>query len=315
MKRSFLLIYSIAMATYCQAQNDMSKLFDSTGTPRTYVKDTYKSTRIVMGQSTEMLRAHELDFRVTHRFGDAAGEFGGSKTFFGVDNAADIRIAFEYGITDNLMVGVSRSKGSGDLEQLYEGLVKYRLLQQSTDNSIPVSLAFFGNAVISGMTSAKEVTSASYFGSTTDRMSYVAQAIVSRKFGRRLSLTLLPTYIHRNRVAFNDMNNIFALGAAGRLKLSKRIGILAEYYYPFRSNASSDYAKSSRSTTYYQPLGIGLEIETGGHVFHVTFTNSTAILENQFISETTTSWLQGQFRWGFNISRRFTLFGKKDWKK
>ncbi|MGF6845911.1 hypothetical protein QFZ51_001146 [Chitinophaga sp. W3I9] len=299
----------------CAHAQSLDKLFDSTATGHTKVRDTYKSTRIVQGQSTEMLRKHELDFRVTHRFGDAGGEFGGTKTFFGTDNSTDIRIAFEYGVSDDLMVGISRTKGSGDLQQLYEGLVKYRFLQQTTDNHIPLSLAVFGNAVISGMPSATDKTSAAYFEDGADRLMYVAQAIVSRKFGDKLSLTLSPTYVHRNHVAYMDMNNMFALGAAGRLKLSKRMGLLAEYYYPFRSQESKDYFKSAKGISFYNPLAVGLEIETGGHVFSITFTNSTAIQESQFIPETTTSWLQGQFRWGFNISRRFTLFGKKDWKK
>lgn len=315
MKIISTILLCCTISIYVQAQNNLDKVFDSTAVTHTKVRDTYKSTRIVQGQSSEMLRKHELDFRVAHRFGDAAGEFGGTKTFFGTDNSTDIRIAFEYGISDNLMVGISRSKGSGDLQQLYEGLVKYRLLQQTTDNLVPVSLALFGNMVISGMPSGTDITSAAYFADGSDRMMYVTQAIISKKFADKLSLTLVPSYVHRNHVAYMDMNNMFALGAAGRLKLSKRLGLLAEYYYPFRTRESKDYFKSQKGITFYNPLGLGLEIETGGHVFSITFTNSTAILENQFIPETTSTWLQGQFRWGFNISRRFTLFGKKDWKK
>lgn len=315
MKIISTILLCCMVSMYVQAQNNLDKLFDSTGVTHTKVRDTYKSTRIVQGQSTEMLRKHELDFRVAHRFGDAGGEFGGSKTFFGTDNSTDIRIAFEYGISDNLMVGISRSKGGGDLQQLYEGLVKYRFLQQTTDNHVPVSLALFGNMVISGMPSSTDIAAASHFADGSDRLMYVAQAIVSKKFADKLSLSLMPTYVHRNHVGYMDMNNMFALGGAGRLKLSKRLGLLAEYYYPFRTQESKDYFKASKGITFYNPLGLGLEIETGGHVFSITFTNSAAILENQFIPETTTSWLQGQFRWGFNISRRFTLFGKKDWKK
>jgi hypothetical protein len=103
-----------------------------------------------------------------------------------------------------------------------------------------------------------------------------------------------------------DVNDLFALGAGGRFKFSKRLGLLVEYFYPFRSQESKDYF-TAKGQKFYNPLAVGLEIETGGHVFHVNFTNSTAILENQFIPETTTTWQQGQFRWGFNISRRFSL--------
>jgi hypothetical protein len=311
-----LLFCCCCISTYCHAQDSdsLEKMVMLPPAQHVPISGTYKTTRIIQAHSTELLKKHELDFRVTHRFGDAGGEFGGIKTFYGTDNSSDIRIAFEYGIADNLMVGVSRSKGSGDLQQLYEGLVKYRLLQQTTDNYIPVSLAFFGNMVISGMPASDIPSAVSHFDNFQERITYVSQAIVSRRIGALVSVTLLPTYVHRNRVAYMDENNLFALGVAGRLKLSRRVGVLAEYFYPFRSAASKEYFKTV-GTTFYNPLGVGIEIETGGHVFQITFTNSTAILENQFIPETTTSWLQGQFRWGFNISRRFSIFGKKDWKK
>jgi hypothetical protein len=296
-----------------QAQDDLSKMFkDSTG--HQPVIGTFKSTRIIMGHSNETLKKHELDFRVAHRFGDAGGSFGGGKTAFGLDNSTDIRIAFEYGITDDLMIGISRAKGSGDLTQIFEGLAKYRILKQTTDDHMPISLTVFGNVTVSTMSSNDDATSPAHFEEFTDRMTYVGQAIIARKFGERLSLTLSPTYVHRNRVGYMDENNIFALGGSGRIKLTKSLAFIAEYYYPFRSKSSKDYYKA-QGREFFNPLGAGLEIETGGHVFSVNFTNSTAILENQFIPETRSSWLQGQFRWGFNISRRFSLFGKKDWKK
>ncbi|GAA0527330.1 DUF5777 family beta-barrel protein [Chitinophaga japonensis] len=313
MKTICLLLISCGLYLAGQAQ-DLSKMFEDSTAGHQPVIGTFKSTRIIMGHSNETLKKHELDFRVAHRFGDIGGSFGGGKTAFGLDNSTDIRIAFEYGITDDLMVGISRAKGSGDLSQVFEGLAKYRVLKQTTDDQMPVSLSVFGNVTLSTMTSSIDETSASHFEEFTDRMTYVAQAIIARKFGDRLSLTLSPTYVHRNRVGYMDMNNMFALGGSGRIRLSKRLAFIAEYYYPFRSQSSKDYYKA-QGIEFFNPLGAGLEIETGGHVFSVNFTNSTAILENQFIPETRASWLQGQFRWGFNISRRFSLFSKKDWKK
>jgi hypothetical protein len=307
MKHIYLLLLGSCLSLSAFAQDDLSKMFenDSSKTHEPVIA-TYKSTRIIQGHSPETLKKRELDFRVAHHFGDLGGEFGGIKTFYGMDNSTDVRIAFEYGITDRLMVGVGRTKGSGSQTQMYEGLAKYRLLVQTTDNHIPVSISLFGNAVASAMTSSTIKSDASYFDKFSDRVSYTGQMILARKFNRNLSLTLLPTLVHRNRVAYMDMNDIFALGAGGRFKFSKRLGLLVEYFYPFRSQESKDYF-ASKGKTFYNPLAVGLEIETGGHVFHVNFTNSTAILENQFIPETTTTWQQGQFRWGFNISRRFSL--------
>jgi hypothetical protein len=301
-----LLIASVFVTAPCFAQDDLSNMFkDSTkrGEP---VIATFKSTRIINGQSNETLGKGELDFRVGHRFGDIGGANGGSKTFFGMDNSSDIRIAFEYGITDKLTAGIGRTKGSGNLSQLYEGLIKYRLLQQTTDNRVPFAVTLFGNAVVSAMESAEEESSPSYFGKFSDRMSYTAQVVLARQFGHAFSLAVLPTYVHRNRVGYADMNNMFALGVGGRLKFTNRLALVVDYFVPFRDQESKDYAKTL-GMEYYNTLGVGLEIETGGHVFNLSFTNSTAILENQFIPETTSTWTNGQFRWGFNISRRFDL--------
>ncbi|MBV7531693.1 DUF5777 family beta-barrel protein [Chitinophaga sp. sic0106] len=313
MKIIIFLLLGSGLPFLCLAQSDLSNLFETTGTHQP-VLNTYKGTRIIMGQSTETLGKRELDFRVDHRFGDLGGEFGGVKTFFGTDNSTDIRIGLEYGITDKLMAGLGRSKGSGLESQLVDGLVKYKLLTQTTDNHVPLSLAVFGSMNVTCMTTSDNKASPVYFEDGTDRLNYVLQTVIGRKLGDRLTLSLSPTYVHRNKVGYMDMNNMFALGAAGRLKVSKRVGFIVEYFYPFRSQESKDYY-ATNGIKFYNPLGVGIEIETGGHVFHINFTNSTAIQESQFIPETHSSWLQGQFRWGFNISRRFTLGGKKTWKK
>lgn len=289
-----------------KAQDDLSKMFGKDSVRQDRVIATFKSTRIINGQSNETLAKGDLDFRVAHRFGDLAGSDGGGKTFFGMDNSTDIRIAFEYGITDRLMAGVSRAKGSGSFSQLYEVLGKYKILQQTMDNRVPVGVTVFGNAVVSAMKSSTEVSDPHYFDKFSQRMTYTGQLIISRKFGNVLSLALLPTYIHRNRVGFSDMNDMLAVGVGGRLRFSKRMAFVVDYFLPFRDQESKDYYESL-GTRFYNPLGVGLEIETGGHVFSVNFTNSTAILENQFIPETTSTWRNGQFRWGFNISRRFSL--------
>lgn len=299
----------LLVAPAVMAQSDLSTMFGKDSVSREPVIATFKSTRIINAQSNETLKKGELDFRVAHRFGDLAGENGGAKTFFGMDNSSDIRIAFEYGITDRLMVGVSRAKGSGNFSQLYEGLAKFKVLQQTIDNRIPLGVTVFGNAVITSMKSSTDEVDASYFDNTSSRMTYTGQIVLSRKFGNILSLAVLPTYIHRNRVVYMDVNDMFAVGVGGRLRFSKRLALVVDYFLPFREKASKDYFKG-RGTKFYNPLGVGLEIETGGHVFSVNFTNTTAILENQFIPETTSTWLEGQFRWGFNISRRFSLGGK-----
>ncbi|MGX5818525.1 DUF5777 family beta-barrel protein [Chitinophaga lutea] len=301
-----LLPVLLLLAPAALAQDDLSAVFGKDSVRREPVIATFKSTRIINAQSNETLAKGDLDFRVAHRFGDIGGSNGGASTFFGLDNSTDIRIAFEYGITDRLTAGISRAKGSGMFSQLYEVLGKFKVLQQTMDNRVPVGLTVFGNAVVTSMKSSPDKDALTHFDNFSSRMSYTAQAILSRKFGDKVSLAVLPTYIHRNRVGYQDMNDMLAVGLGGRLRFSRRLALVVDYFVPFRSQESKDFYKT-QGVEFYNPLGVGLEIETGGHVFHVNFTNSTAILENQFIPETTTSWLQGQFRWGFNISRRFSL--------
>ncbi|QEH40517.1 DUF5777 family beta-barrel protein [Chitinophaga sp. XS-30] len=301
-----VLAAALLLSPVALAQDDLSALFEKDTVRREPVIATFKSTRIINGQSNETLAKGDLDFRVAHRFGDIGGADGGSKTFFGMDNSTDIRIAFEYGITDRLTAGISRAKGSGNHAQLYEAMGKFKVLQQTMDNRMPVGVTLFGNAVVTAMKSSTDEADASYFGNFSHRMSYTGQAVITRKFGNMLSLAVLPTYIHRNRVAFMDMNDMFALGLGGRLRFSNRVALVVDYFLPFRDQAGRDYFEG-RGMKFYNPLGVGVEIETGGHVFHLNFTNSTATLENQFIPETTSTWMDGQFRWGFNISRRFSL--------
>ncbi len=304
-----LLTVLLLPASMAMAQEDLGAIFGKDSVRRDPVTATFKSTRIINGQSNETLAKRDLDFRVAHRFGDIGGSGGGSSTFFGLDNSTDIRIAFEYGITDKLTAGVSRAKGSGNFSQMWEVLGKYKLLQQTHDNRIPVGVTLFANAVVSSMKSSPDKEDVYYFDKFSDRAGYVAQAVIARKFGNAVSLALTPSFVHRNRVGYKDMNNMFALGVGGRLRFSNRVALVADYFYAFRDEESKDYY-AARGTDFYNSLGVGVEIETGGHVFHLNFTNATAVLENQFIPETTSTWRNGQFRWGFNISRRFSLGGR-----
>ena len=156
------------------------------------------------------------------------------------------------------------------------------------------------------MKASTDSTSAANFRNFGHRMSYVAQAIIARKFSKSISIALHPTYVHRNFVAAGDENSLFALGIGGRFKFSKRFGIIIEYFYPF-SKLRHD---QNSMFTYNDPLSIGVELETGGHIFHINFTNSEGILANDWIPYTRGSWLDGGFRFGFTISRRFVILRK-----
>jgi hypothetical protein len=296
-KKLLLLGFLLVASANIFAQEDLLKLAtEKSKTPDEKTESTFKSTKIINAQTNETVHRHVLDFRVAHRFGNVGKYTGGKSavhTLYGLDAAADVRIALEYGITDNLMVGFSRSKYKENLE----GLAKYRVWQQTSDNKIPLAVTVFANVAY---TPVKDY--ANLYSKTSRRLSYTGQLILARKFSPRISFELLPTLVHRNFVFDNaDENDIFSLGTGARIKLTKRTSFVADYFYNF-----SKFRKD-RSDSYFNPLGVGVEIETGGHVFTIMFSNSGPLIENELIPETTDSWSDGGFKFSFNISRNFKL--------
>jgi hypothetical protein len=272
------------------------------------VFQTFKDSRIVNMQSVETLGKRKLDVRIGHRFGDLAGDNGGWTTFFGLENATDVQIGAEYGFTDRFTAGLFRTKGAGSLPSGQSGLRqvlnltgKYRLVQQTSDGGAPVTLSILG---VGSLSTAEKVEGnpdiIQSFDKFAHRMAYTIQVLAARKFSERFSLQLAPAYTHRNIVAFEDENNIFSLGVGTRIQLSKVFGIIADATFPFSDLRTSDNG-------FYPAVGVGLEIETGGHVFQVNFTNATGIMETDYIPYTTSNWADGEFRLGFTVSRVFNL--------
>jgi hypothetical protein len=270
-----------------QAQDDLLNMLDAGPKKPEPVKATFKTTRILNGQSIEQMAAKHLDFRINHRFGLLNS---GAQQFWGLDFAR-IRLGLEYGITDRLMVGIGRSNFGA---KAYDGFLKYKLLQQTNTGSMPLSISLLGNMAI-------DVTKAENRTSLTDRTTYVSQLLIARKFSESLSLQLSPTFIHRNQVFDKSINHdLFALGIGGRIKITKRTSFNFEYYYLFDPKKASDQPLVNN-------LSLGFDIETGGHVFQLHFTNSLGLIEKDFIAGTTNKWEKGQIGYGFNISRTFSL--------
>lgn len=287
----------LAFQSLLLAQTDLDSFLVEDPKPAKVIA-TFKATRIVNAQSIETVRKGILDFRITHHFGDVGGSGGGVHTLYGFDNAADIRFGFEYGVTDRLTAGFGRSKIAENLDFF----IKYRLLQQTQDNKMPVSVTVFANMALT-----PQVNDIAY-DKFENRLSYVYEALIARKFNERLSLQLMPLFLHRNYIADPaDNNDVFSLGIGGRIKITKRFSLLADYYYTF-----SNYLTTANA--FYAPLGVGVEIETGGHVFQMFFTNNAGIIENTYIASTRSSWGKGEFKLGFTISRDFA-FNKKNKSK
>jgi hypothetical protein len=269
---------------------------------------TFKDTRVVNIHSVETLRAHRLDVRISHRFGDIAGQRGGWPTFYGLETAEDVAIGAEYGVSDNLTIGIYRSKGAGmtpageeGLRQLMNGILKFRLLRQRADGGPPVSMSFVG---LSSMSTSERITGnddlVRSFPKFEHRFAFHGGLILARKFSPGLSLQITPGYTHRNLVPFEDFNGLFSLGFGGRVQMTRTLGLVGDITLPFVQERGAD-------TGYYPAVGLGLEIDTGGHVFQVNLTNATGIMETDFIPYTTSSWFDGEFRLGFTISRLFNL--------
>ena len=273
----------------------------------------FSSPRLINANTVELLSKGMLEFKVTHNFGDIAGDNGGIKNFFGLDNATDVRIGFQYGLSKRINLIAARAKGAGIVQQLYEVGIKYRLMQQANDSKHPLSVAFFANAVVSTMKASIVSGQENSFNNFSDRLSQTLQLLIARKFGN-ISLQVSPTLVNRNYVVSGDDKTLFALGGAFRLPVKGRFSVLIDYFHSFRSQNSIDFFKT-QDIRFYDALGVGIELLTEGHVFHLNFTNATEILENRFIPRTVTSWGKGQYRWGFTVSRDFDLLWKKKNRK
>jgi hypothetical protein len=293
-KQIMTLCATQVLLLHANAQDeDLLKLVSGDEKPvKTYVDYAFKSSRVIMSHSMEVIRPGVMDMRILHRFGNINK---GAYELFGLDNAT-MRLGFDFGITKNLMFGIGRSTNKKELD----GFVKYRLIHQGKGpGALPFSLLAVGG---SSMTLLKhtDTSKPDYFSS---RIGYYGQLIIGRKFSEGFSLQFMPTVVHRNLVlTHDDPSDLFAAGIGARLKLSRRISLNVDYYYRINPN-SNDGTQN--------PLSIGFDIETGGHVFQLHFTNAAGMNEKVFLLETTNRWDKGDIQFGFNISRSFQVRKKK----
>ncbi len=277
------------------AQDDMMNLFDSQPVTE-YTSATFKSTNVVIGQSVKVPAKGTMLLNIQHHFGPVNSGF---YNFFGFDQAVT-RLGLRYGVTDWLAIGIGRTTQN----KTWDGSLKVKLLRQSSGARVmPVTVTYFG---LMGVISLKnpENNRYAYFA---NRLSYVNQLIIARKFSSALSLQLIPSYVHWNLTETKaDPNDILSLGAAGRIKLSNRISFNFEYHYVLTQKIADAYHNS---------LSLGIDIETGGHVFQLFLTNSAAITEQYFIPYTDGDWLKGDIHIGFNIIRTFTIVKPKEFAK
>ncbi|MGX7666844.1 DUF5777 family beta-barrel protein [Flavobacterium pedocola] len=261
----------------------------------TRVESAFKSMKIVNLESTKLAAKGDFYFIVAHRFDYVKNGFD---DFFGLDNA-NTQLKFVYGLTDCLTLHVSRS----GFQETYDIAAKYRIKAQEKDG-FPFTIAGFNSIAIN--TEMKEdVYPEMEF---SNRLSYVTQLLVSRKFSDNFSLEVAPTYFHENTVRdiLNDDgtvvspnpqdNSQFALGLGGRYKITKRWSVNMDY---------AAHLNRASGSAYRNPLSIGVDLETGGHVFQMHFTNSRAMHETGFLGQTSGRWDKGEICFGFNLVRVF----------
>lgn len=255
---------------------------------------SFKGTRLINSPTLEVVGRRALDFRIAHRFGNFNS---GYQNFWGIDGPATIKLSFEYSFDGRLMFGIGRSSA----QKLYDGFLKYRLLRQTTKNEMPLSLTLYASLNING----QKQESLPYYHDFTGRMSYAYQIIIGRKFNESLTLQVSPTIIHYNLVEKSiDKNTTFAVIGAGRLKFTKSMALTFEYGMRLKM-MSNDYS------SYFNTASVGIDIETGGHIFQMFVTNSTGMNEVQYIPYTSTSWKDNGIRLGFNVSRVFAIGNRK----
>ena len=281
------LITLLFLQQCLQAQDDLLKGMEDSTPHKHYVTNAFKSSRVINGQSMEFIGAGVMDVRILHRFG-AINE--GISQFYGLDQAT-MRLGFDYGLGKSLTVGVGRSTTNKDVD----GFIKYRPVWQATGpGGSPVSIVLVAGMSVQTYKNLDTSKTLSF----TDRTGYYYQVIIGRKFTERFTLQLSPTLVHRNTVAAADENDIYAVGVGGRYKFSKHMAFVVDYFY---------VANGLPHTAGTNPLSVGVDIETGGHVFQLHFSNTSGMNERAFITETTNKWGKGQIQFGFNLSRVFTV--------
>ncbi len=267
---------------------DLLELLDKDKPKKEFVKNAFKSTRVINGHSIEFLSPGTMDLRILHRFGLLSQ---GSKNFYGLDQAT-MRLGFDFGILRNLMLGVGRSTYKKEID----GFIKFAPIMQSRgSNSFPVTIAAVAGTTLTTLAFA-DTSKTNFF---TSRLAYYFQLSIGRKFSDAVTVQLTPILVHNNLVPFEAQpNDVYGIGVGGRIKFTKRMAFTWDYCYLL--NGITEKVN-------YNPLAVGIDIETGGHVFQLHFSNSTGMNERAFITETTNSWGKGEVRWGFNLSRVFQI--------
>lgn len=297
------LLFANQLTIYAQSTDSLMDELNKDEKPakKEDVNFTFKATRISNTSSVENLGAGVLDFRICHRFGKINQ---GAENFYGLDNATT-KLALDYGITKWLMVGVEHST----LNKENDVFAKVKLLKQKK-HGFPVTVSYYGS--VSAVRKSTVVLPTGSEWHFSNQLAYINQVLIARKFNDRLSLQLTPTIVHYNLIDSSKYsNNTLALGFGGRIKVSRRVAITGEYYLRL---TNQDLPVQGSNAKTYNSATIGVDIETGGHVFQLMLSNSFTNTERVIVGQTSDSWSNGDIHFGFNISRVFTVVKPREFR-
>jgi hypothetical protein len=295
MIKTLITLFLMVIVSFAGAQDLLNELQNSGEQEKEYTEQTFKGTRVVNGFSIETKGQGELEFIISHRFGRLNS---GGYEFFGLDQAT-IRLGFEYGLTNRLGIGVGRSK----LNKIYDGYLKYKLLQQAKGGGSPITVTVVGTTGLLTYDSNRfkptspklTVRQGSYFS---------GHALIARKFSPAFSMQVSPVLLHANLVSVGETKTLGSIGVGARYKLTKSLSINTEYFH--RLNAPDDFYKNC--------VGLGIDIETGGHIFQLIFSNTSGMVDRTYLGNTDGDIARGDINFGFNLTRTFQAGKKKEWK-
>lgn len=301
MKRSILiklflilLFNKIAYFSYSQTTDDdlFLELDKMSEVDRLEVIATFKSTRVMFAPSTERVKENQLQFRISHLFNNIST---GLNNLFGLDDVSNMQISFDYGLNDKVQLGFARSNKP---DKTLQFSTKWSPIRQSTGKkAIPVSVSFYGGIDIKTTPYFPDERNAYFLG----RLDFVNMILISRKINKKLSLQLSPSYLHRNLVETNaSPNDLLSIGIGGRYMLNAHVSVNGEYFHTVKT-------KRFKPTSSTNSMNVGIDVETGGHVFQLYLSNSIALHPSKFLTNENKDFLKGQIQFGFSLMRVFNL--------
>ena len=294
--RLFLVCF-LLISNSLFSQDSLEDILGSTSSSAKPISTTFSSTRIVNSHSVEMIPKGVGEFRISHRFGTIEEGF---YDIFGLDQAK-IRLGYDYGITDKIMIGFGRNSH----KKVYDIFGRFSFLNQTIDNSTPITLQYLFASSMKTLRYGKKIP-------FMQRFAQINQVLIAKKINN-LSLQFMPSLMIHEYEGY-DKKIFSGVGAAARYLVGKRVAINVEYFARLRHNENGSQEFNKIFNENYNSLGLGIDIEAGGHVFQFHFSNTNTMNEQAFMFETDKTWEKGEICFGFNILREFSN-NKKSEKK